>query len=122
MGTRLTLGLAAALVLPVTQLGCTNSPTTSPTTSTSTETGTGTGAGTCRTYMTSGLVTTSPLSIPGVQNSRIAGSYNSATRQFTYTVSPPDGTPGSTSVYTYASTPDVVDEGKALPPAPLAPS
>src|SRR5260221_11466915 len=122
MARQLTLVLVAAVALTATELGCSNSATTSPSALTSTETGTGTGAGTCRTYMTSGLVTTSPLSIPGVQNSRIAGSYNSATRQFTYTVSPPDGTPGSTSVYTYASTPDVVDEGKALPPAPLAPS
>jgi len=91
-------------------------------TSTSPSSGTDTGGSTtsCRTYGTVQLVNTFPASIVTSGFSSLSGKYDPSTRQATFILAASfNGPICATSVFTYGSTVDFVDEVSVIPPKTL---
>jgi YD repeat-containing protein len=110
VGRRFIIGLVITGVLPMIELGCntSNSPTTM----------TNASGGLCRTYVTAELKNMQPASL--LSSASISGSFDPSTRQATYIEAFSVGGPiCSTTVYSYASTADFVDEVSVIPPKPL---
>ncbi|MGH9387215.1 MAG: hypothetical protein ACRD2N_23340 [Vicinamibacterales bacterium] len=71
----------------------------------------------CRTYPTSADVTTTTLG--ATQGLRLTGAFNTSTNQSTVTTLFANGTPCTTTVGTYRSTADFVDEVRVVPSVTL---
>ena len=114
MRTRLTV-LTFAVSCAAAAIACGGSSSSSPTTPTP---GGGTGAGgTCRTYPTAANVTTAGTG--GSVSAMFTASFNSSTNQATITSLLPSGGVCTTTVNSYRSTADFVDEVRVIPPVTL---
>jgi YD repeat-containing protein len=75
------------------------------------------GSNTCRTYPTAASVTTTTSGF--TQNALLTGAFNASTNQSTVTTQFASGAPCTTTVNSYRSTADFVDEVRVIPPVSL---
>lgn len=75
--------------------------------------GSSSGSGTCRTYATAANVTTTALG--QTFNANLTGAFNTSNNTSTITTMSANGTPCTTSVSTYRSRADFVDEVRVIP-------